>query len=222
MSGTLHVSVAADNDVVLKATCYRLLSRFWPASSESTSVGVLGSARFVLGHIVEHGSRVRDKEAARVALREFFTRAAVLEPTPQELTAAAELEELAQRVGLDLDVGESLLAAIVAAREIPLLDTGDKRAVCGLDALIERSETCAALLARVRCLEQLLLLTLNEAAHELDAIVAGICAEPDVDKTASICFGCYSDAATGYAEVQTGLESYLGSLRSRAPRILAT
>ena len=150
-------AVAVDNDVLLKAACYGFTLRFWALPGDFPGVGVLGAARFVLATAVARGSRVRDKAAATFALAEFFALAEVLEPTDSELGVAADLEQLAQRAGLELDVGESQLAAMVTGRGIPLLDTGDKRAVRGLEALIERSRTCAQLCARVRCLEQLLL-----------------------------------------------------------------
>jgi len=215
------VDVAVDNDVLLKAACYSLAPRFWPQAGGDPSFGVLGAARFVLSNAVTRGSRVRDKAAASQGLAEFFARAALLEPTDAELGAAAELEQLAQRAGFELDVGESQLAAMVAARNILLLDTGDKRAVRGLEALIDLSQTCAQLSARVRCLEQLLLHALDTTPGEFQAITSAVCAEPAVDKTASICFGCYSDGEAERDSVRAGLESYVASLRSEAPRVLA-
>lgn len=220
MSRPQALQAAVDNDVLLKASCYGVTGTFWP-NTEDCGAGVLGTARFVLAHVIVRGSTVRDKDAVSSALEEFYAQAAVLEPTDAELSAAAELEKLAQQAGLELDVGESQLAAIVAARGIPFLDTGDKRAVRGLEALVDHSKTCAALSARVRCLEQLLLRALDEHPDELASINAAICAEPDVDKAASICFGCYSDGAADPGEVRTGLESYIASLRSQAPTVLA-
>jgi hypothetical protein len=213
------VGIAVDNDVLLKAACYGLAVHFWTSSQE---IGVLGAARFVLADAVSRGSTVRDKKATREALAELFARAAVLEPTDEELTAAAELEQQAQRAGLELDVGESQLATMVVVRAIELLDTGDKRAVRGLEALIESScsSASAPLCGRVRCLEQLLLLALAAAGDEFDAIARAVCGEPDVDKTASICFSCYSGGGADLRSVQVALESYLAALRREAPRVL--
>jgi hypothetical protein len=220
VSGAPAVEVAVDNDVLLKAACYGLAPRFWAHTDGNPGAGVLGSARFVLTHVVTRGLRVRNKDSANRALEEFFAWAAVLEPTDAELNAAAEVEQLAQRAGLELDVGESQLAAIVAGRGIPLLDTGDKRAVRALEALIDHSQTCAPLRARVRCLEQLLLRALDETPDQLGAIAGAVCAEPEVDKTASICFGCYSGGAAHRDDARTGLESYVAALRRQAPRML--
>lgn len=212
------LDIAVDNDVLLKSACYGLAVRFW---APSENIGVLGAARFVLTDAVSRGSRVRDKAAAGEALAELFGRATVLEPSDDELGAAAELEQLAQRAGVELDAGESQLAAMVAGRTIELLDTGDKRAVRGLEALIETSRLCAQLCGRVRCFEQLLLYTLSAVADEFDAISRRVCAEPDVDKTASICFSCYSGGGADLNSVRAALESYVASLRRDAPRILA-
>ncbi len=213
------VEAAVDNDVLWKAACFRLTGRFWGHESENPPAGVLGSARFVLRHVIDRGP-VRDRDAASRALEELFARAVVLEPTDDELSVAAELEQLAQRAGVELDVGESQLAAIVAARDIPMLDTGDKRAVRGLEALSDRSQTCAALRARVRCLEQLLLRALEDE-DEFDAIASAVCAEPEVDKTASICFSCFSGGGADRDDVLAGLRSHIDALRSQAPTILA-
>lgn len=215
------VKVAVDNDVLLKAACYGLALRFWARAGGARSAGVLGAARFVLPKAIERGSTVHDKAAASAALAEFLARATVLEPTAAELTVAADLEQLAQGAGLELDVGESQLAAMVAARDIPLLDTGDKRAVRGLECLIVLSPTCARLCSRVRCLEQLFIRVLEDEPGDFDVIASGVCAEPAVDKAASICFSCYSGGGAGRNAVQAGLESYVASLRTEAPRILA-
>ncbi|TMK40054.1 MAG: hypothetical protein E6G56_08620 [Actinobacteria bacterium] len=219
--GDTQVDVAVDNDVLLKAACYGIAQRFWPHAGEEPAAGVLGAARFVIASAIARGSRVRDKAAASKALAEFLSEAAVLEPTNAEVGAAAELERLAQLTGLELDVGESQLAAMTAGRDIALLDTGDKRAVRGLEILIDLSETCAQLGARVRCLEQLFLRVLDEKPGEFEAIARAVCAEPAVDKTASICFGCYSGGGMERDAVLVGLESYVGSLRTAAPRVLA-
>lgn len=221
MAAAPAVNVAVDNDVLLKAACYGLALRFWARKDGDPGVGVLGAARFVLAKAVERGPRVRDKPAAGKALAEFLARATVLEPTDAELAVAAELERLAQTAGLELDVGESQLAAMVAARDVPLLDTGDKRAVRGLERLIGLSPTCARLCSRVRCLEQLFVRVLEDDPGDFDVIASGVCAEPDVDRTASICFTCYSDGGAERNAVRAGLESYVASLRTEAPRILA-
>ncbi|MDQ3729412.1 MAG: hypothetical protein M3355_07455 [Actinomycetota bacterium] len=215
-----EVDVAVDNDVVLKAACYGLAVRFWPHRDGEPSVGVLGAAPFVLAKAVGRGDRVHDEKAAMDALGDFFARAAVLEPTDDEVTAAAELEHSAQRAGLALDSGESQLAAMVAGRSISMLETGDKRAVRALQGLIG-NPVCSVLGGRVRCLEQLFLRLLDIAGDEYPALVSAVCSEPDVDKAASICFGCHSGGEANGGAVQVALGSYVASLRAEAPDVLA-
>jgi hypothetical protein len=221
VEGTRAIKVAVDNDVALKAACYGLILKFWGGNEEERGVGVLGSARYVLAHVLERTGRVEDTASTSQALDEFFAWATVLEPSDEEAEDAAELERLAQRVGVELDVGESQLAAIVVARGIPLLDTGDKRAICGLDALARQSTTCEQLCTRVRCLEQLLLRALDNYPEELEGIKRAVCDEPNVDKSASICFGCFSGESATHDDVFARLQSYVDKLRRQAPGVLA-
>ena len=55
----------------------------------------------------------------------------LLNPTPQEISLAANLEEAAAKCAVELDTGESQLVAILLQRSGPLLLTGDKRAIRG-------------------------------------------------------------------------------------------
>jgi hypothetical protein len=216
------LAAAADNDVLWKAACYRLAARFWPPSAEGPTVGVLGAARFVLADVIARRSHVRDRPGAQDELENALGQAEVLEPTETELAAAAELEVLAQRAGLELDAGESQLAAMVAARGIPSLDTGDKRAIRGFDALVSRSPTCTDLCGRVRCLEQLVLRVWRETPDDFPSIANDVCAEPGVDKTLSICFSCYSNAGTTFDGVCAALANYIEALQHDAPKVLVS
>jgi hypothetical protein len=213
VTATPAANVAVDNDVVLKAVCYRLFGELWSGLERP---GVLGSARYVLAHAIKKRARVRDRDGAREALETALAAAGVLEPDEQELIDAAALEELAQRGGVALDVGESQLAAIVVRRGMMFLDTGDKRAVRGFEELIEHSATCAALAGRVRCLEQLILGLVGR-----EELMEGVCTEPEIDKTLAICFGCHSGGQGDAGQVEEGLESYIGALARAAPRVLA-
>jgi predicted nucleic acid-binding protein len=218
----MAVGAAVDNDVLLKAASYRVASRFWPDGAQEAP-GVLGAARFVLADILKRPSRVRDQTGAQQELAVLFARAIVLEPSDEELAVAAEMERQAQRAGVELDAGESQLAAMVAARGIPWLVTGDKRAVQALHALTPASSACAQLGNRVRCLEQLFMLLLEdvESGAAFDALAAAVCGEPDVDKAVSICFSCYSGGGADRDSVLAALGSYVDSLRAAAPMILA-
>ena len=176
--GGVCVGVAVDNDVLLKAACYGLGSRLWPAHAGNGDPGVLGAARFVLAigdsaRLGGAGPGRRGSGADGVLPASGGAGADGCRARRGRGTRAACT---AARRGAR--VGESQLAAMVAARDIPWLDTGDKRAVRGLETLVARSQTCARLCGRVRCLEQLLVLLLDEAADEYDAIAAAICGEP--------------------------------------------
>lgn len=212
-----EVDVAADNDVVLKATCFGLASSFW----RTKRVGVLGAARYVLAKRVHRVGLMREVADAQDDLDIFFASASVLEPTDDERQLAASLEAEAQRRGLEVDVGESQLCAMVARRGISELDTGDKRAISGLEHLLDDFDDLDGLCGRIRCLEQLVaeLLSAGMTAHDISQAV---CSEPKLDKTLSIIFSCYSDASTDDATVNGALDQYIESLRGEAPRLMAT
>jgi hypothetical protein len=207
------VEAAVDNDVLIKAACYRLHD----AIVES-NFGVLGAARFVIRSRIARMSLTGDRELAQRAAADLIARSVVLEPTPEELALAAEVETLAQREGLELDAGESQLATIVAERRLPQLKTGDKRAIRALEQLLDVIPRLSTLMGRVRCLEQLI----EDLVERLDPddVARAICAEPTVDKTLAICARCYTPSPHGPAIDREGLSSYIGQVRAAAPRLL--
>jgi hypothetical protein len=182
-------------------------------------VGVLGAARFVLPRSVERADLSRDKAMAHADLTAFLAIVDVLEPTEIEVRVATEMELVAQRDGLPLHAGESQLGAIVIERAIAALETGDKRAIHGIERLLDRLEKAWALRGKVRCFEQIVVRAI--AQHGAFAkVAAAIYSEPHVDKAMSICFGCYSDRPATRADALEGLQSYIETLRSEAPRAL--
>ena len=68
---------------------------------------------------------------------------------------AADLEFRAQTTGLDLDVGESQLCAVLVMRMVPMLLTGDKRAISAIEHLFDLEPRIGWIAGRVYCLEQL-------------------------------------------------------------------
>lgn len=213
-----EIDSAADNDVVLKAVCYGLPGAFWPSDSGTRPVGVLGATPYVLRDAIARASILGERGQLLVALDEFLASTVSLEPTDAELDLAAEVEAAAQRDGLSLDAGESQLAAIVLVRSLSLLETGDKRAIRSLEALLDRVNALGALAGKVRSLEQIVVRVLAEL--EFDPVRRAICAEPGVDKALSICFSCASGGSGNSADTSECLESYISDLRSMAPRIL--
>jgi len=208
------VDAAVDNDILIKAACYRLHD-----SLLGPSFGVLGAARFVVAGRLSRMPLMGERQQAQDAAADLIARSVVLEPSDAELTLAAELETVAQRQGLDLDAGESQLTAIVANRDVGQLSTGDKRAIRALEQLLDALPALAALTGRIRSLEQLVD-DLVDRVESADDIAKAICAEPAVDKALTICARCHTPPPNGPAIDRDGLASYIRQLRKEAPRIL--
>lgn len=173
---------------------------------------LLGIARFTLRSRFGEKGTLTQREAAAAALEELLTRVQLLEPTPDEIELAAELEELATSVALEFDTGESQLVAILLRRGCPLLVTGDKRAIIAMAGIgIAEAE------GRVACLEQLFALILEHVPHT--DIRARICAEAGVDKALTACFACTADMVNA-DDIIAGLDSYITDLRKRSGAIL--
>lgn len=210
--------VAADNDVVFKAVCYRATELIWKRGDEAAAVGILGAAKYVVPSLLEQVNLTGAVDPARADFDAFLGAAVVLEPEPREVALAAEMELLAQRGGVSLDTGESQLAAMVAIRSLDGLHTGDKRAIRALELLLDATTDLAPLQARVFSLEQLVA-SLDDAAVE--RLILAVCAEPLVDKALTYCCACHSPGGTTADSVRAGLRSYINDLRSDAPRLLA-
>lgn len=214
-----ELAAVVDNDVLKKALCYRFAALIWPEQDGRIPVGILGAARYVVADAIRRVKLNGDKDAALTALAAFADSAVELEPNEREVALAASFEEAAQRASLELDTGESQLAAIAVEREISELHTGDKRAIAALEQTLDDVSVLGRLTGRVHCLEQLFA-RLLDAAEDETTVIAGVCDEPDVDKSLSICFSCYSGGADGDA-VRQGLASYIEAVRRTAPQILA-
>lgn len=204
-------------DVLIKAALYDLCETFWRPRDTAGRLGVLGAARFVVTARVRRATDDPDATLARVSL--VLAAATTLEPTNGELGLATAIEAAGQRRGLALDAGESQLVAMVIARGIEILETGDKRAIIALEALLDQIEELEPLCGRIRCLEQIIVRCLaNRIAA--NALAQAICAQAEVDKTLSICFRCYSPPPQGHALDPDALDSYIRALRDQAPRVL--
>lgn len=216
---TAVVDIAVDNDIIIKAACYGLTATLWPEAASTCHLGVLGAARYVVVKRLERASLSGGSERARGDAEALFATATTLEPTSAEVDLATQLEVTAQRMGLSLDAGESQLIAMMVHRGIPVLETGDKRAIASVELLLDEVAAIVTIAGRVRCLEQIVLRCLGEPGTPA-AMAQAICAEPDVDKALSICFRCYSPAPEGHAVDLAAIHSYLGKLRASAPRVL--
>ena len=118
-----------------------------------------------------------------------------------------------------IDAGESQLCAMLISREVPLFVTGDKRAICGIEVLLDAYALprcrCPG---RVICLEQLICKLLETL--QVGAVRKSICNKPNADKALSICFCCKSSAEASKENIQAGITSYVEDLRTKAPRVL--
>lgn len=209
-----------DNDLILKSASYGLAEVFWPVGdSDGSSIGILGAAKYVVHHEIGRASLNRSADVARSDLSEFFARCEELEPTEGEIDLAVEIELCGQQHGLALDNGESQLAAIVITRDLPLLETGDKRAIAGLEGARCHLATLDALRGRVRCLEQIARKVIDD-----EEIFAGlseaVCAESGVDRSLSICFGCFGASPASRATALEALDQYIREVRGSASEVL--
>jgi hypothetical protein len=208
-----------DNDILLKGACYRLLTELISTNCGPDQVGYLAAARFVLTKKIRRVNLRGDAAVAEAELVGFLAEQMAIETTPEEQALAATLEATAQSLLVNLDTGESQLLAVLAARTLPSLLTGDKRAIVAIERLINAVAEIAGVSDKVTCLEQLVrhIVVLGDAAKIREAV----CREPDIDRALSICFSCYNSEQP-IASVIEGLESYISDLRRKAPRVLST
>src|SRR3954454_41120 len=207
----MEIRLAVDNDIILKGLRYGLESDFWP---EPETVGVLGAARYVIAAALERDGETRGLQNLEALLGQV----ARLEPEAREIEFAAQIERRAAAAGLELDGGESQLAAMVCCREIAVLETGDKRAIAAFEELLDECEELGPLRDAVSCLEQIVhRLASGDRFAEL---AVAICAMQGVDVALDACFRCHSGGGASRDEALEGLDSYIGALRARAPRVL--
>jgi hypothetical protein len=207
-----------DNDVLFKGVSYDLLDVFLTSvPGESDSVGVLGASQYVLESKIRKRTGDQSSQIILELLEAFLVDAEVVEPTDEEQSLAAEFELIAQSASVSFDSGESQLCAILIARSLPLLLTGDKRAIIALEKMLGAHPRIEEICLKIECLEQLVRDTLN--IYTSDSIRSAICKQPDVDMALSICFSC-SSASGNDQNIVDGLNSYIDDLRSNAPHIL--
>ncbi len=211
-------SAAVDNDVLIKLACYRLLPDVLAAFGGSGSVGILGLAKFVVTTSIRRSTSINDRGSALRNFQALLVEAEELEPTDDEIDLATELEETATRAAAEFDFGESQLCAIVLSRAIPMLVTGDKRAIVAAEVMKSEIDRLAELEGKFVCLEQLVLGLTDRIGHASSR--DRICAEPSIDKALSICFACWRGYQTTDDSATDGLRSYIRDMRSSAPTLL--
>lgn len=207
-----------DVDVVIKLAAYDLLTGIAHPGCDAgctRRTGVTATTKYVAKS--QLGRRASDAAAAIARLDHYLDSAAVLEPTEAELRLAARMEGEASRAGVAIDTGESQLCAIAILRTVPVILTGDKRAVAGAESLLSVVPELNELALRVACLEQAVAL----GVERLGALVVRgrVIVEKEIDKAISICFQFTNPSVPDTFE-PTGLTSYINSLRSSAPTLL--
>lgn len=209
---------AVDNDVLIKVSCYFLAEEFLLLYVESGGVGVLDSARYVVGDRLRKEVGIQDGNRARIQWSWLLQHVEELHPSPEEVALATAMEEFAIVHNLSLDGGESLLCAIAIHRGMSQIVTGDKRAIESMEVVLTESTLdLERLKESVTCFEQILCALVSTLGGE--EVRLHVCAEPGVDRAASICFSCASGAVTHFDP--SGLDSYITALRGTAPSLLS-
>ncbi len=207
-----------DSDVVKKLTAYDLFNETYSIAQEADhDLLILGAAPFVLAKAISKSRSISDRLGATERLAKAVMLCSVLEPSEQEVSLAAILEDAGQRLGFPFDAGESLMVAVLATRAEHSLATGDKRALAVLPTLAAGAGILADLQARIACLEQVISTVLKTYP---DQTASKVCSEPLADIAISICFGC---AAGSFAPETAfaALSSYTGHLRDQCTPLLA-
>ena len=200
-----------DNDIVIKACRYSLASE---TLSSLRNLGyeptILMAARFVVEDRLRRHSPAAS--SAMGVFEPFLAECRSVEPTDSEVEIAAAFEAAAQTLNLELDVGESLLLAILIERQASLILTGDKRAIRAIEAIAsDRIQRAIA------CLEQVFV-TLN-FDWGTPLIQTRVCGDQAADSALTNSYGCRSGGSSAEA-VADGLRSYIEHLRQSCARTL--
>lgn len=179
---------AVDTDVLLKAAAYRLAAELIAVLEPKGRPAALGLTHLIAAKQLARMRGLRDRDGAGGELNTLLAMLGWLEPEDDEIALAADLVAAAQERGLPLDAGEAQLTAIVVRRSLPLLLTGDKRALTALAELVEGEPIRPSLVGRLACLEQVL----RSVAELIGGVElrARICAEPDVDGAMRLACSC--------------------------------
>lgn len=198
-----------DNDAVLKLSAYQV----WEAVSATQLYppAILAVAKWSLAKQASKARKVNDVDAFRLAVEAFVASCMIIEPTDDEIQFAISIEEAATALGGELDSGESQMVAVLIARNLLAMVTGDKRAIVALAQVGVKG-----LEGKVYCLEQVLRMII--AYSDWQAVRAKVCSERQMDMAVAMVFACHSKPSI--ESVSEGLESYIGNLRANAADLL--
>ena len=210
--------VAVDTDVLLKVSGYRMANEFVGAIAEKGPPAVLGLTHLIAGkQLQRRRKRLRDSGGATRELETLLGLCGQLEPDDEEIRMAAEFAGMAQGRGLPLDPGEAQLAAIVANRALPLMITGDKRAISALSQLLEEPERREAFVGKLACFEQIVS-AIADLIGEV-AVRQRICAEPEMDGAMRLACSC-DRAVWDPAQLREACSSFVGAVRGEVGDLL--
>jgi hypothetical protein len=209
---------ALDTDVLLKVAAYRLAVELIAILEPKGKPATLGLTHLIAGRQLGRKRTLRDTAGAAAELEVLLGMLVRLEPDDVEVELAANLAAVAQERGLPLDSGEAQLTAITVMRDLPLLVTGDKRALGALARLADGEPMRSALVGRLACFEQVMLsIATVTGEHELRS---RICAEPEVDGVMRLACSCdRDDWDTG--QLHEACSSYVGAVREDVGQLLA-
>jgi hypothetical protein len=214
--------VAVDNDILIKGAWYALLRQLVavvPSTPGETLI--LGQAQYVVRDAIKRMAKrkgIPGAAEAQAVFDELLPDLVSAEPTEEEALLAASFERAAQQAGLAVDTGESLLCAIALTRSLTRVATGDKRALRGLEVLVDTHPDLKKLEGSFVCLEQLLVRLL--ANGDPSQVRAAICARANVDISLAMCFSCTNPSPPEPGHWKEGLASYINGVRTEAPTLL--
>lgn len=203
--------ILVDNDVILKLLAYHE-AHFIVKEIEGAPAAMLSIARFVIRKRICNYVNDTNDPGLLETLEPLLSALVQIEPAPEEIDLAAQLEETALKNGLDLDVGEAQLLAVMATREADLLLTGDKRAVVAINRCLP-----APVKHRIVCFEQIIATILQTTDY--NELRGRVCAKPNVDRALTACFSCFSSDVQS-EDILQGLSSYCSDLRRKSGNCL--
>lgn len=209
---------AVDTDVILKAAAYRMADDLVGALKPKGCPAALGLTHLIAGKQLAGKRNVRDLSGAGEELNLLLNMLGRLEPDEDEIAMAADLTGAAQQNGLPLDVGEAQLAAIVARRGLPLLVTGDKRALGALAALVNIGTVCESFVGRLMCFEQVMASVARIIGES--ELRSRVCAEPEVDGAMRLACSCGQEE-WGTAHLYDALASFSRAVREEVGDMLS-
>jgi hypothetical protein len=209
---------AVDTDVLLKTSAYRLAAELVSTVNVHGTPGALGLAHLIAGRQILRVRGLRDPDGARAALEALLATLEKLEPNEAEILMSAKLAGIAQIQGLPLDSGEAQLAAVVLSRRLPLMLTGDKRAIGALARLLDDEETRSGMVGRLACFEQAVAAICRRIGAEV--VRERVCAEPDVDGAMRLACSC-DRPDWNPSQLHEACGSFIGAVKADVGDLLA-